>query len=308
MFLGRSPSFARRLAELVEARKTRLVLGLDPVPDQLLANDRAVSAASDLAARAAQSTSVSCRLLIEAAGEFCVAIKPQLACFERLGSDGRQALQEVVGYARQAGLLVIADGKRGDVPHSAEAYSQSLFDGVDTPWGHVPGLGADAVTVNPLLGRDSIEPYLEASDAGGKGVFLLVRTSNAGAADIQDLACGSGPLHEELARLTAKVGERLIDENGLSGVGAVVGATAPKRLARLRELMPNTIFLVPGVGAQGGEMESLAPALAAHPASMLVTVSRGIAQAHQTRGGSPLAAARQAAKELSEAAWRLGRA
>ena len=175
--------------------------------------------------------------------------------------------------------MVVADGKRGDVPVTASAYGQALFGVTETPFGAVEGLRADAATVNPLLGGDALEPLIEAANASGAGVFALVRTSNPGAADLLDLAAGGAPLHERLAALVAERAPRLAGSGGLSGMGAVVGATEPRHLARLRELMPDSIFLVPGVGAQGGSAAELGPAFSADPASVLVPVSRSIAGA-----------------------------
>ena len=218
-----------------------------------------------------------CRSLIERAGPACVAVKPQLACFERLGAPGWEALTMVCAAAREAGLLVIADGKRGDVPVTAAAYAQSLVGETPTPWGPVAGLGADAFTANPLLGLDALEPLLAAAEAADAGIFVLVRTSNPGAGDVQDLPAPDQPLHERLASLVDDLSGRLLGKSGLSGVGAVVGATEPLHLARLREAMPRSIFLIPGVGAQGGEPELLGAAFAAGRASGLVVVSRGIA-------------------------------
>jgi orotidine-5'-phosphate decarboxylase len=235
-----------------------------------------------------------CRSLIERAGPACVAIKPQLACFERLGAPGWAALAEVCEAARAADLLVVADGKRGDVPVTAAAYAQALVGETPTPWGPVPGLGADAFTTNPLLGTDALEPLVEAAAAAGAGVFALVRTSNPGAADIQDQPAPEQPLHERFAQLVDGLSPRLLGGGGLSGMGAVVGATAPEHIARLRTLMPRSIFLIPGVGAQGGRPESLGPAFAAGPASALVAVSRGIAAADD-----PAAAA----ESLRSAVW-----
>jgi orotidine-5'-phosphate decarboxylase len=220
-----------------------------------------------------------CRSLIERAGHACVAAKLQLACFERLGAPGWEALGETVVAAREAGLLVIADGKRGDVPVTAGAYAQALFGSTSTPWGEVAGLEVDAATVNPVLGGDALEPLIEAADAAGAGLFCLVRTSNPGAADVFDLPAPDAPLFERLAALVNERSERLAGSSGLSGMGAVVGATAPRHLGRLRELMPASIFLIPGVGAQGGRPEELGPAVGAHPASVLVSASRAIANA-----------------------------
>jgi orotidine-5'-phosphate decarboxylase len=237
-----------------------------------------------------------CRLLIERAGPACVAVKPQLACFERLGAPGWAALAEVAGAAREAGLLVIADGKRGDVPVTAAAYGQALTSGIATPWGDVPGLGADAFTANPLLGADALEPLIAAAEASNAGMFVLVRTSNPGAAEIQDAETEGRPLHDRLAGLVREQAGRLRGRSGLSGLGAVVGATEPQLLERLRELMPDSIFLLPGVGAQGGDPATLGPAFAAGPAAAIVTASRSLAGADD-----PAAAA----EELRSSVWAL---
>ncbi len=179
--------------------------------------------------------------------------------------------------AREAGLLTIADGKRGDVPVTAAAYAQALVGETPTPWGPVAGLGVDAFTANPLLGGDALEPLVAAAEATGAGVFALVRTSNPGAADIEDVPAPERPLHERLAALVEGFAERLAGGGGLSGMGAVVGATAPEHIARLRELMPRSIFLMPGIGPQGGRPELLGPAFAPGPGSGLIAASRGIA-------------------------------
>jgi orotidine-5'-phosphate decarboxylase len=273
-------------------------LGLDPDASALSPEAAPDADLTDVADRAATAVFEHCAGLIESAGPACVAVKPQLACFERLGAPGWRALGEVCEAARAAGLLVIADGKRGDVPVTARAYGQALVGEVETPWGPVGGLGADAFTANPLLGEDAIDVLVEAAKAAGAGVFLLVRTSNPGAARLQDAVLGDRPLHEELAALVAERAPELAGESGLSGVGAVVGATAPQHLGRLRELMPHSIFLIPGIGAQGGRAEDLGPAVApSRPASILVAAARSIAGADD-----PAAAA----EELRSSVWALG--
>jgi orotidine-5'-phosphate decarboxylase len=243
---------------------------------------------------AAAAVVADSRELIERVGPACVAAKLQLACFERLGAPGWRALEEVAANARDAGLMVIADGKRGDVPVSAAAYAQALFGGTETPWGAVAGLGADAATLNPLLGGDALEPLVAAAAEAGAGVFAIVRSSNPGAADLLDLPAPEQPLFERLARMVAERAPRLAGSGALSGMGAVVGATEPRHLAPLRELMPAAIFLVPGVGAQGGRPEELSPALGSHPASLLAAASRSIAGADDPGA---------AAEALREALW-----
>ena len=274
-----------------------MCLGLDPDPATLSPEDAPGASLTDVADRAASAVYEDCLGLIEAAGPACVAVKPQLACFERLGAPGWRALEQVCTAAQRAGLLVVADGKRGDVPVTARAYGQALVGETETPWGAVPGLGADAFTANPLLGEDEIEVLVEAAAAAGAGVFLLVRTSNPGAARLQDAQLGDRPLHEELAALVNESAPKLAGSSGLSGAGAVVGATAPQHLGRLRELMPDSVFLIPGIGAQGGKPEDLGPALSpGRPASVLVAAARSIAGADD-----PAAAA----EELRDAVWSL---
>ena len=238
-----------------------------------------------------------CCAVIDAAGAACVAVKPQVACFERLGVAGWQALQATVVHARAAGLLVLADAKRGDIDISARRYAEAFL---------APGgLEADALTVNPYLGGDSLEPFVSAARAAGAGLFVLVRTSNPGAADLQDLElAGGGRVWERTAALVDGLGEPG-EASGLSEVGAVVGATAPEHLARARELMPSAVFLLPGIGAQGGRVEDLAPAFAPGRAGGLVTSSRSIVYAHEQSGGEPAAAARVEAERLRAAAWAL---
>lgn len=163
------------------------------------------------------------------------------------------------------------------MPVTAAAYAQALVGETPTPWGPVAGLGADAFTANPLLGLDALEPLVAAAAGAGAGVFALVRTSNPGAADVEDLPAPQQPLHERLAELVDGLSGRLLGESGLSGMGAVVGATEPEHIGRLRELMPSSIFLIPGVGAQGGRPELLGAAFAAGRASALIPASRAIA-------------------------------
>jgi orotidine-5'-phosphate decarboxylase len=269
-----SEPFADRLAALVEERRSQICLGLDPDPESLSRAD--AGEAGGPAEAAAGAVAATCGRLIAAAGPACVAVKLQLGCFERLGAPGWAALERTASAARDAGLLVIADGKRGDVPVTAAAYGQALVGETATPWGPVAGLDADAFTANPLLGADALEPLIDAAAGAGAGVFVLVRTTNPGAGELQDQPPES-PLHERLAAIVDGAADRLAGSSGLSGMGAVVGATAPELIGRLRELMPRAIFLIPGVGAQGGQAQDLGPAFAPGAAAGLVSSSRGIA-------------------------------
>ena len=283
------------------------MLGLDPDPTRLwpVAAAEGADVRGGVAERTAAAVERHCRAAMAAAGPACVAVKLQLACFERLGWAGWRALETVAAAAREEGLLVIADGKRGDVPVTARAYAQAFVGETPGPFGPVPGLGADAFTANPLLGRDALEPLTEAAAAAGAGCFCLVRTSNPGAAELQDRPAPEAPFHERLAELVHALGETSIAECGLSSVGAVTGATRPDLLVRLRELMPRAVFLLPGVGAQGGEVDALRPAFEPHPAAGLVTASRSIVDARPAGGSDPASAARAAAEQLRAATWAL---
>jgi len=250
-----------------------------------------------------------CRALIDSAGSFCVAVKLQLARFEALGADGWGATRAVAAHARSAGLMVIADGKRADIDVSAAAYASALFDGANTPYGRAEGLGADLVTVNPLMGADALQPFVDRAREVGAGVLVLVRTSNPGARDLQDAELrAGGAVWERIAAIVDELGCGGVGASGLSDVGAVLGATEPEHLARARELMPRAVFLLPGVGAQGGRVEDLAPAFAPGHAGGLVTASRAISDAHFNAGGDPPAAARAQAERLRDAAWSLSEA
>jgi orotidine-5'-phosphate decarboxylase len=298
----------------VQERESQLVLGLDPDPNALWPGSVA-SAEGDAPAISPAGAAVlrHCRALIDAVAHACVAVKLQLACFERLGAPGWSVLEAVAAHARAAGLLVIADGKRGDIDVSARAYADALFGGAQTPFGRLEGLGADLATVNPLMGRDAVQPFVSAARAAGGGVLALVRTSNPGAADVQELAlAGGGAVWEQLATIVDELGEPGVGEAGLADVGAVIGATAPGRLVRARELMPRAPFLLPGVGAQGGRVEDLAPAFTPGRAGGLLTASRSIANAYVAAADPALAAAadparaaREEAERLRAAAWTL---
>jgi orotidine-5'-phosphate decarboxylase len=300
----------------VTERESQIVLGLDPDPSALWPGmaDRGheLSAETAPAMRAAAAVRAHCTALIDAAGPACVAVKPQLARFEVLGAPGWGALEAVVAHAHEAGLLVIADGKRGDIDVSARAYAQALMGAVDTPFGSVRGLDADMVTVNPLMGADAVEPLIATARESGApkghtaGVLVLVRTSNPGAADIEDLElAGGGTVWERIAALVDMLGSDGVGESGLSDVGAVVGATAPEHLARARELMPHAVFLLPGVGAQGGRVADLAPAFAPGRAGGLIAASRSIAGAHVKSGRDPRDSACAEAERLRALAWSL---
>jgi orotidine-5'-phosphate decarboxylase len=302
-----SVAFGQRLARAVAARESNVVLGLDPAPARLWPDSHGAAGAGTAGQRLARAVLAHCRLLIDAVAPAVVAVKPQVACFERLGVPGRGVLGAVCEHARERGLLVIADAKRGDIDVSARAYAEAFLGVADTPWGPLDGLGADALTASPYMGADTLTSLLAVARPRERGIFVLVRTSNPGAADLQDLVCGPDgePVWVRVARMVAALGLPG-DAGALTDVGAVVGATEPGHLVRLRELMPCTPLLLPGVGTQGGRVEDLAAAWAPGRAGGLITASRSLVHAHETAGGPPDAAARAEAERLRAAAWALG--
>ena len=258
-------SFADRLAESVDRKRTQVVVGLDPRPDLIPLEVR-------------DDVPRFCRGIIDAVAPHAAAVKPQLAFFEALGVEGIAALEELCGYSRAAGLHVILDGKRGDIGSTARAYAAAYLEPREE--GGV-ALG-DALTVNPYLGPDSVEPYLAACRRHGTGIFCVVKTSNPGGADIQDLALSDGrPVWQHVARLVAEWGADLVGERGLSSVGAVIGATHPRAVGEARRLLPQSLLLLPGVGAQGASPADVARAFTSGPASALVNVSRSVMYAYR---------------------------
>lgn len=280
--------FADRLAEAIRRKESVVCVGLDPRPDRLPAvfADTPQPAASV----------AFCKGVLEAVADVAVAVKPNIAFFEALGTLGVSAYAEVCAAAREKGLLVIGDVKRGDIGSTAEAYADALL--VDRPGGVGPH---DAVTVNPFLGSDGVRPFLERAEAGGKGVFLLVKTSNPSSAELQDLALADGGTPAEaLARLVDEWGAAQVGESGWSSVGAVVGATHGGELARFRALMPRTPFLLPGYGAQGAGAEDVAGAFA-DGLGGVVNASRSILFAAREPDGSDyVVAARRAAEAMRD--------
>ena len=275
-------TFADRLAAEVERKRSQLVVGLDPNPDLM-----PVELRGDVAR--------FCCGLVDAVAPHAVAVKPQLAFFEVLGPAGMAAFDEVCLYARRAGLIVIADGKRGDIGSTARAYATAYLEG-DLP-------RADALTVNPYLGRESLEPYLAAARRHGAGLFVLVKTSNAGA-DVQDVVLKDGrPLWHHIASLVAEWGDDLVGDVGLSAVGAVVGATHPRAVAEARRLMPQAVLLLPGIGAQGGSVSDLVRAFQSGPASAVVNASRSVIYAFREAGGDYREAAGAEAARLKQEIW-----
>jgi orotidine-5'-phosphate decarboxylase len=288
--------FGDRVAQAVERKRSQLLVGLDPRPDLLPVELRGDAHLGR--EHAAQASARFCCGLVDAVAPYVVGVKPQLAFFEALGADGIRAFEEVCSYARAAELLVVADGKRGDVSSTARAYAAAYLEGHDGP------PLADALTVNPYLGRDAVEPFLAACRRDGGGIFCVLKTSNAGSGEIQDLVLSDGrPLWHEVARLVREWGEDFVGEHGLSSVGAVVGATHPRAIGEARRALPQSILLLPGVGAQGATPADVARAFASGPASALVNVSRSVIYAYRAAGGDWRSAAGAEAARVRRDVW-----
>ena len=292
-----APPFADRLAAAVTERRSQLVVGLDPRLELLPLELRGDSHPGRSAAALAYTR--FCRGLIDAVGPYVVAVKPQAACFEALGSEGMRSLEEVCEYATTAGLLVIMDAKRGDIGHTARSYAAAYLEPRDGS-----GPLADALTVNTYLGRDSLEPFVASCRRSGGGVFCLVKTSNPGGGDVQDLTLTDGnQVWQHVARLVAELGEDVVGECGLSSIGAVVGATYPRAVSEARRLLPQSVLLLPGVGAQGATPADVARAFTSGPASALVTVSRSVIYAFRFEGDDWRLAAGAEAARLKAEVW-----
>jgi orotidine-5'-phosphate decarboxylase len=290
-------NFADRLAEAVERKRSQLVVGLDPRPDLLPVELRGEAHLGR--GETADACSRFCRGLVDAVAPYVVAVKPQVAFFEALGSDGIRALEEVCGYSHAAGLQVIADAKRGDIGSTARAYAAAFLEPAN---GNAPL--ADALTVNPYLGRDSLDPYLAACRRDGAGIFCVVKTSNAGGSEVQDLVLSNGRLvWQQVAELVSEWGADLVGEHGLSSVGAVIGATHPRAVGEARRLLPRAILLLPGVGAQGATPADVARAFTSGPASALVNVARDVIYAFRVSGMDWRSAAAAEAAKYAREVW-----
>ena len=277
-------SFADRLADAVRRSGTPLVVGLDPRPDRLPDGLLANSKRDDPAACSDAQVRFCCEVIDVVAG-LVPAVKPQMAFFERCGPTGMAGLAEVIGHAKEAGLLVLLDGKRNDIGSTAEAYAAAYL-GRDSAW------GADALTVSPYLGADSLQPFVDRAVAAEAGIFVLVKTSNPGGGQFQDLVVGDQPVYAHVADMVVGLANETRGTCGYGSVGAVVGATYPQQLADLRARMPGTWILVPGFGAQGGQARDVAGAFDDNGLGALVNSARDIIFAHAREEYAEFAAKR----------------
>ncbi|MBN2384966.1 orotidine-5'-phosphate decarboxylase [bacterium] len=275
-------SFADRLFQAIEQKKTPCIVGLDPrfsnIPSQI--REAARAEYGPTIEGIARALFLFNQAIIDLVAPLVPAVKPQIAFYEMYGPAGMKAYLDTVRYARSRGLLVIADVKRNDIGSTVAAYSQAYL-------GTVPGwdnskytlFDADAVTVNPYLGSDGIKPFLDDCATYGKGIFILVKTSNPSSSEFQNLLVHDTPLYIHVARKCRDWGDALIGKCGFSAVGAVVGATYPDEAVRVRQELPQAFLLVPGFGAQGGTAQDILPFFR-DGRGALINNSRGIIHAY----------------------------
>lgn len=261
--------FADRLIDAIKSKNSRVVVGLDPRIENL-PPDLQRGAKSDVE-RAAQSILEWGGEIIDAVRDHAVAVKPQIAFYERLGPFGIVTYYALCRHARKKGLLVIGDVKRGDVPDTARAYAEA----------HLDTFACDAITVNPYLGSDSMAPFIEEAKKRDGGLFVLVKTSNPGSGDFQDRLIDGRPLYLHVADRVAQWGSDLMGKYGWSSIGAVVGATHPEQAVRVREALPNAFFLVPGYGAQGATASDLKAGFGREGLGAVCNASRSVIFAYE---------------------------
>ena len=258
------------------------VVGLDPkldyVPKFIL--DECLNEADPFAG-AAEALFRYNKTLIDSLCDIVPAVKPQSAYYEMYGIEGLKCLQKTMEYAKSKGMYVILDVKRGDIGATAEAYSHAYIGKTDIGGKEYRAFGPDSLTVNPYLGTDGLKPFVKDAEENDKSLFILVKTSNPSSGELQDLVVDGEHIYEKTAALVRTLGETSVGKYGYSKVGAVVGATYPEQLKELRAKMPNTFFLVPGYGAQGGKAEDVALAFDKNRLGAIVNSRRGIMCAYK---------------------------
>ncbi|MFH0917162.1 MAG: orotidine-5'-phosphate decarboxylase [bacterium] len=293
--------FADRLLEAIEAKRSHVVVGLDPdydmLPPEIRAAHPRAGYESDAHMKAACYREFLTRLLHNLLHD-AAAVKIQIAYFEALGAIGYELYESMAALAKQLGYVVIADVKRGDIGSTAEAYARA----------HLDVAGADAVTVNPYFGTDGLEPFFRRAREAGKGVFVLVKTSNPSSAELQDQLLASGePVYSRVAELVNGWGEGTEGSRGYRAVGAVVGGTHPAQGAELRRQMPRVPLLIPGYGAQGARAGDIAALFDAKGTGAVVNSARAILYAYRKRPGDWQEAALSEVREMKAALWTAAR-
>ena len=271
-------NYADRLINAIQKKGNPCIVGLDPridqMPDFILhkyenksTSDRIIGAISNFHG-----------IIIKTIADIVPGVKPQVAFYEQYGLPGMKAFENTLAYAKEKGLITIVDAKRNDIGSTAQAYSNTFLGKTDIFSKKVPIYDVDCITVSPFLGEDSLIPFVKDCFEYGKGIFVLVKTSNPGSVDVQDLKIAESgeEVYISLAKLVKKLGKGLVGKKGYSSIGAVVGATYPNEAELLRELMANNIFLVPGYGAQGATGKDIVNCFNPDKLGAVVNASRSI--------------------------------
>ncbi len=283
-------NFADKLIDAIKKKGNPICVGLDPrlnqIPEFILGK---IQKNTDLSPTemAAEAIIEFNKGILDAVADLVPVVKPQIAFYEIYGADGIRAYQETLKYAKEKGVLTIADAKRNDIGSTAAAYARSFLGEVEIFEGSenevvTPIFDADSLTVNAYLGWDGVKPFAEECDKYDRGLFVLVKTSNKSSGDLQDLQMADGrSVYEIMGHYVDSWGADYIGESGYSFLGAVVGATYPEEAKKLRRIMPNSIFLVPGYGAQGGGAADVKPCFNEDGLGAIVNSSRGIIFAYE---------------------------
>lgn len=246
-----------QLIEKIKQTNNPTVMGLDPRYDMIPEGIRN-KYSKDVKGACAAILEFN-KALIDATYDIIPAVKPQIAFYEMFGVEGMNTFLETCNYAKEKGMIVIADIKRGDIGSTAAGYSNAYLGRTTIGENEEPIFDIEFVTVNPYLGIDGVKPFIEDAKTYGKGIFILVKTSNPSSGELQDLKTEDGEeIYKKVGKLVNEWGKELIGEYGYSSVSAVVGATYPKQIEELRNIMPHAYFLIPGYGAQGGKAEDIA--------------------------------------------------
>ncbi|MBM7556039.1 orotidine-5'-phosphate decarboxylase [Halanaerobacter jeridensis] len=277
-------NFADKLIKAVNQKESHACVGLDPrwgrIPEEI--RNKAIAEQGETLVAVAEAIIEFNQGIIDAVAQYVPVVKPQIAFYEQYGHQGIRAFEETVAYAQEKGLLVISDAKRNDIGSTAKAYADGHLGTANVLEGLTVDLNTDALTITPYLGCDGIKPFVNNCQKNDKGIFILVKTSNSSAHELQDIKAEDDELvFEKLADLVDEWGTEVVGEKGYSSIGAVVGATYPEEAEKLRNLMPHSYFLVPGYGAQGGGAEDVVPCFNEDGYGAVVNSSRGIIFAYE---------------------------
>lgn len=290
------------LIEKIKEKNNPTVAGLDPKLDYL--PEEMLKASFDKYGETFEGAADAIfnfnKELIDSLCDIVPAVKPQCAYYEMYGIEGIKCLKKTIDYAKQNGMYVILDAKRGDIGATSEAYAKAYLGKTELGTNRDFAFDADSLTVNPYLGTDGVQPFVDQASKNGKSLFILVKTSNQSSGELQDLICDGKPIYEHMAELVKKWSLGSIGKYGYANLGAVVGATYPEQAERLREIIPHTYFLVPGYGAQGGKAEDVAKSFNRDGLGAIVNASRSIMCAYKKNGGSVGEAARAEAIRMRD--------